>query len=228
MKYLLAFALLTGCSWLEKTPVNTSTTTSSTTTTVKAPEMAKVKLSWNTPSNPEREAWSAFLIQSLNEQYDSFSKASDSKDFCPKFSSLTKDQKINLWAEILVWMMYYESGWSPVNWMTEKSMGIDAVTGKQVKSEGLLQMSYQDTQWHKFCTFDWSKDKLLKQDDPKKTIFNPITNMDCGVKVLAKQIASKGAISLKSSVYWSVIKIDGKYSKLPQIMAKTKALPFCK
>lgn len=194
----------------------------STTTTLPTVASTLPELAWKKPE------WTKFLVEQLStKHYDSFSKASDNEKFCPKFKSLTKEQKVHVWSEMLVWVMYYESGWKPTSWMKE-DMGIDPITKVQVKSEGLLQLSYQDMQWAKFCKFDWSKDKHLKQDDPKKTIFDPYLNMDCGLGIMARQIDRKGSIMLSSGVYWAVLKIGGKFTKIDKITAKTKALPFCK
>ena len=51
--------------------------------------------------------------------------------------------------------------------MVETTMGADSVTGKQVASEGLLQLSYQDIPnygallKYPACKIDWQKDKAL-------------------------------------------------------------------
>lgn len=203
------------------------TPTSTTTTLADASKTLDVDLGWANADKPERKHWSEFLINLVaNKHFSEFNSATDNKDFCPKFASLSDKQKVHLWAEMLVWVMYYESSWKPTSWMKEE-LGIDAVTNVQVKSEGLLQLSYGDALWAKHCRFDWQKDKLLKQDDPKKTIFDPYINMECGIGILANQILKKGSITLSSNPYWSVLKIKGKYGKVPQIQAKTKALPFC-
>lgn len=106
-------------------------------------------------------------------------------------------------------------------------MGTDAVTGAQVYSEGLLQMSYQDTQWYTFCEFDWSKDRNLSATDPRKTIFDPKKNLACGLRVLANQIAKKGLIAVTSGTYWAVITPGNKYNKLAEIRALVAKSPGC-
>lgn len=91
-------------------------------------------------------------------------------------------------------------------------MGTDPVTGRQVASEGLLQLSYQDVQWAPYCEFDWSVDKKYSDTDARKSIFDPekITE-DCGIQILDRQVAKKSNIALSSGVYWAVLKIGGKY-----------------
>jgi hypothetical protein len=69
--------------------------------------------------------------------------------------------------------------------MIETTMGTDPVTGKQVASEGLLQLSYQDVPnygsvlKYPLCKIQWSKDKSLSVTDPKKTILDPYINLEC-------------------------------------------------
>jgi hypothetical protein len=50
-----------------------------------------------------------------------------------------------------------------------------------VRSEGLLQLTYED-QTRYGCDFDWDVDKTLKADDPAKTILQPKNNLECGVR----------------------------------------------
>jgi hypothetical protein len=204
-------------------PAGASTTTTveqpaTTTTTLKQEQTEAVKpLSWKKPE------WDKFLLNSVDEYWAKLSKAKDMATVCPKYGTLNEAKKKIAYAELLVAMAYYESGWKPTAWMIEPGMGLDPITKKQVKSEGLLQLSYQDTQWAKHCKFDWSKDKLLKQDDPKKTIFDPLLNLNCGVGILARQVDRKGNVFLSSGVYWSVIKIGGKYTKIPKIKSRVLA-----
>jgi peptidoglycan hydrolase-like protein with peptidoglycan-binding domain len=175
-------------------------------------------LSWEF-EQPERTAWSDVTYQIIDGLFDiKLSNCGDIKDFRTNFKTLNRQQKINVWSEIICRICYHESGWNPCSWMFE-SLGTDPVTGKQVKSEGLMQLSYQDLPNYPTlpCQFSWSNDKTLDQNDPNKTIFNPTYNLEFGINILAKQVQEKGTIALSSGVYWSVLKINGKYSKLPQI-----------
>jgi hypothetical protein len=155
--------------------------------------------------------------------------ATDVQDFCPQFYNLTYNQKVNFWAYLISAITKYESGFNPTSRYVETTMGTDPVTGQQVVSEGLLQLSYQDSRSYTFCNeFDWSVDKNLSPTDPAKSILNPQKNLTCGIRILNYQITKRKAIAIASGAYWAVIKSDSKYSKLTEIKALTTALAFCK
>lgn len=184
-------------------------------------------ISWE-KDHPERKAWTQFTKNLIGgELFETFNSAKDATVICPKYHSLTIDQKVTVWTEFISGMAKYESAWKPTSWMTEKTMGIDPITKKQVKSEGLLQLSYQDTQWAKYCHFDWSKDKKLSQDDPNKTIFDPFLNLECGLKILRTQIQKKGYVIISRGVYWAVIKEGGRYNQINNIIGMVQKTGLC-
>ena len=154
--------------------------------------------------------------------------ADDVETFCPKYRSLSDNQRLNFWGQLLAGMSKFESSWNPASYYVETTMGLDPITGRQVASEGLLQLSYQDqSSYNLNCGFNWTLDKLLTNMDIKKTIFNPQNNLRCGIKILAKQLNRQRAISTTTGVYWAVLKNGGKYTKVPEIAAVTKTLSFC-
>lgn len=172
---------------------------------------------------------SQFTKSEVEKSMPSLSRVKDILDFCPKYAAIPGSEKAWVWVELISAMAKFESGWSPVSRMVEPASSFptpDPITGRPVASEGLLQLSYQDSKWHKGCRFDWSKDKSLAAKDPRKTILNPEINIECGVKILARQIERRGLIVVPSGPYWSVI-YNGKYSKLTQIRAMVKASPLC-
>ncbi|GIL18428.1 MAG: hypothetical protein BroJett040_21790 [Oligoflexia bacterium] len=185
-------------------------------------------LSWESPKRPDAVNWSTHAFQVVDKEvFDKLDKASDADFFCPKYKWLERNQRVNFWGQLFSAVSYYESGYDPTSRMQETTMGSDPITGKPVYSEGLLQLSYQDIQWAPYCEFDWSKDKNLSPTDPKKTILSPYKNLSCGIKIMARQIASKGSIILRSGVYWAVLKDGGRYEKIDEIAAITKRLSFC-
>lgn len=186
-------------------------------------------LAWETEKNPERKLWSQYLEKIILEDWNSLLPGSDDiTDFCPRYNSLDNNERANVWAQLFVAMAKFESAYNPLSRMHETTMGTDAITGKPVYSEGLLQLSYQDIQWDPWCKFDWSKDKNLSPTDPKKTILSPYLNLDCGVGIMAKQIKNKGRIVVSSGVYWSVLKAGGRYQKISSIQSIVKSLLLCK
>lgn len=176
-------------------------------------------LAWD--NKPERLEWSASLLKSIDANWQLLKRASDMPFFCANWEALDEATKKEVFAELFVAMAYHESAWSPVSRMQETTMGTDPVTKKPVYSEGLFQLSYQDEQWIK-CGFDWAKDKNLDPKSPQKTILTPALNIDCAVRIMARQITSKGEVLLKSGVYWAVIKEGGKYQKISDIKARVK------
>lgn len=191
-------------------------------------------LSWEN-NHAERKPWSDFIFGLLaGELFTSFDSAKDAKRICPHYSELTKAQRVLVWGELISAMAYFESGWKPTSRMTETTMGTDPVTGKQVASEGLLQLSYQDVPnygsilKYPACKIDWQTDKYLSVTDAKKTILDPYINLECGLRVLANQIRKKGSVILSSGVYWSVIKDGGKYSKVQPIIEMVSKAGVCK
>lgn len=86
-----------------------------------------------------------------------------------------------------------------------EALGKDAVTGKTNTSEGLLQMSYQDSRYHG-CNFNWAIDKHLKYNNLEKTIFDPIKNLECGIIVLEKQLLKRKVLyTVDRPYYWAVL-----------------------
>lgn len=157
------------------------------------------------------------------------SVADDVELFCPKYRTLADHQRLNFWGQLFAAISKFESSWNPASYFVETTMGLDPITGRQVASEGLLQLSYQDEKSYRLeCGFDWATDMNLKNTDARKTIFNPSNNLRCGVKILAKQLSLKRAISTSSNVYWAVLKKNGAYTKVPQIAEITQQLSFCK
>lgn len=188
------------------------------------------KLGWEVKV-PARKSWSIYVYSTVaNEEPQMLADnpAQDVGEFCPRYNTLTRDQRLNFWGQLISAMAYYESAWNPLSRFWEKSMGVDPITGGNVYSEGLLQLSYQDIRPYKFCEFDWSKDKSLAANDPKKTILDPAKNLRCGVKILAKQLTREKMIGSTKGVYWAVLMRNSTRHKIPQIAALTKSLSFCK
>jgi hypothetical protein len=188
-----------------------------------------VALLWEIASKPERTQWSAYLQNIILDRWNTLLQGSeDMETFCPNFNNLSNDERANAWAELFVGVAKYESGYDHTMRFHESTMGTDSVTKLPVYSEGLLQLSYQDIRGYSFCDFNWSVDSKLDKDDPKKTIFDPYKNLDCGVGIMSRQLARSGLITVSTNAYWSTLRSGGKYNKISQIAAIVKALPFCK
>jgi hypothetical protein len=187
-------------------------------------------LSWEIASNRDGKDWSSFIFAEI-ELYGQALLSTpviDVGTFCPNYDSLSKYQKINFWGALISGMVRYESNYNPTMRYVESTMGADPITGVQVASEGLLQLSYQDSKWYPFCNeFSWEADKNLAANDPRKTILDPYKNLRCGLKILNQQIANKKEITVSKGAYWAVILEGGKYQQIAGIAAITGRLSFC-
>ena len=80
----------------------------------------------------------------------------------------------------------------------------DSVTGMKGRTEGLLQLTYADAERYG-CDFDWQADRKLKANDPARTILQPKNNLECGIKILDKQIIELHRPLLYRAGYWSTL-----------------------
>lgn len=191
------------------------------------PEFVFEKLSWES-ANPNNKNWSNYLFNLVNDQeFLKLDSAQDTDLFCPQYSRLSKLQKVNFWGALISGMTFYESSYKPTTRLVEEGLGNDAVTGRQVTSEGLLQLSYSDAKYHDFCRMDWTKDRKKRDSDPTKTIFDPYINLECGLKILSKQISRHGKIVIDTGAYWSVIKSGHRNEKVSEISTLVQRLSFC-
>jgi len=181
-------------------------------------------LSWEA-KNPKNKEWTKITLAAVEKNFNKLDKAEDMEQFCPQYKNLEKDKKIVVWGELISAMAFYESGWRTNVELTEISLGTDSVTGMVVTSQGLLQLSYGDTQWATWCDFDWEADKK-NVDDP--TILRAKNNLECGIGILANQVNKHKLITLSGKhAYWSVLKKDSKWKKIDSITKMVKKLPQC-
>lgn len=152
---------------------------------------------------PYKEQWRAYTDLQVVKYFAQLSSASDITMFCPKFASLAKEKQISAITEIIFGIIKYESDFDPNSRYQEKTMGLDDITHLPVYSEGLMQLSYGDTEWASFCEFDWENDKSLALNT--RSIVDPYKNLSCGVHILANQTESKGSFGFKSGNYWAVL-----------------------
>lgn len=149
------------------------------------------------------------------------------KSLCKGWESMKKPERIQLYADLLYAIALPESGYNRFAWYKEP-MGPDRVTGHTVRSEGLLQLSYQDPKnymgydkrAYEFCPFDYAKDKIafevaIAQNKSnamgERTIQDPYNNLGCGVFIInlltskLRPISSdKWDVATSLQGYWSV------------------------
>lgn len=103
----------------------------------------------------------------------------------------------------------------------------DMVTGLANTSEGLMQVSQQDSKlWG--CDFRWDLDKKLSPTDPNKTIFNPYRNLGCSLLILSgiKERLGGSTFQVVGAKYWSTLRPSNK-SGYSNFLWKLKDLGGC-
>jgi len=153
------------------------------------------KRSWNSQ-------WDQFILEARLAETLSPTPA-DVQEVCPNYKILSTTEKDQFWLAFFQGLSYVESSWNTRARYVETTMGKDMVTGKQIVSEGLLQLSYQDLKIYG-CNFDWAHDQPLDAADPyhsEKTIFDPARNLRCGMIIFKRIVARRGVIFTRS--YWA-------------------------
>jgi hypothetical protein len=128
--------------------------------------------------------------------------------FCPRFYEMQEIDKRTFWAYFFQALAGAEAGLNPTSTIRHAprdSPNRDEVTGRPIRSEGLLQLAYADQKRYG-CDFRWQEDRTLKTTDPAKTILQPKNNLECGVRILYNQIITRRKPLLTSSGYWSTLR----------------------
>jgi hypothetical protein len=132
----------------------------------------------------------------------------DVRRFCPKFYEMQEADKRAFWAYFFQALAGAEAGLKPTTRVrhTQPELAVvDKVSGRMVRQEGLLQLTYQDQERYG-CDFDWQHDKTLPANDPGKTILQPKNNLECGVKILDNQIIEQKKPLTAQTSYWSTLR----------------------
>lgn len=139
--------------------------------------------------------WTQVIFDSLEDQNSSLLtnkvKLSDLRKVrCSNFNDFSKRDKKRFWALFFSSISHFESSFNPSERYWESSLG--------KYSEGLLQLSIDDSNYYDFCDLD------------RETILKPSYNLSCGVSVMGKQISGSrrrvsGELFPTSMFYWSVL-----------------------
>ena len=165
---------------------------------------AKVELGEQT-WNP---AWSKTIEKSLPRNLLARRRARQVGALCPRFGHLNKADRRVFWAYFFQALAGAEAGLQPtvVARHTEPAVAVvDTVTGRMVRSEGLLQLTYMDSLRYG-CNFDWQRDRNLPEHDPAKTILQPRNNLLCGINILDDQLVNRDEPLLSPESYWSTLR----------------------
>jgi hypothetical protein len=152
--------------------------------------------------------WDATIEKALPADLLEPKMASNVKPFCPRFSSMKDVDKRQFWAYFFQALAGAEAGLKTTSNVrhTEPEVAVvDRVSHRMVRSEGLLQLTYEDARRYA-CDFDWDADKRLPEHDPDKTILQPENNLLCGVNILVNQLVIQKRPLLTKSSYWSTLR----------------------
>lgn len=218
MKYLIALVLLSSCASL---PMNDPMPGEAA-----KPVAAQATASKSVPKVPGfKDAWVMHSLKVFETEFPKLDKASkDMKRFCPRYESLTVDQRKIAWLHLFSGVLKRESGLGKDGYFkTTTSM----VESNAALSQGLFQLTYGD----RYCPKKKSEGDLN----------DPLINLTCGYKIAGHFAQLDGVVARGGFVkygaeppkglarYWSVIRTPDKKSKhyLDEIIATTKQFKAC-
>lgn len=152
--------------------------------------------------------WDAMIEKSLPNRLLTSEVSHDVKPLCPRFGKLSEADRRVFWAYFFQALSGAEAGLnraSDVQHTEPQVAVVDRVSHRMVRSQGLLQLTYEDSDRYR-CNFDWNHDKGLPPGDPRKTILEPGNNLLCGVNILENQLVVQKKPLLTKSSYWSTLR----------------------
>jgi hypothetical protein len=155
-----------------------------------------------------RPQWDAMIEKALPEDLLSPQMQRKVSEFCPCFNKMSIADRRAFWAYFFQALSGAEAGLDRTSDVrhTEPQVAVkDSVSHRMVRSEGLLQLTYEDSDRYG-CNFDWNHDKHLPEHDPSKTILEPQNNLLCGVSILENQLITQKKPLLSYSSYWSTLR----------------------
>lgn len=155
-----------------------------------------------------RPEWDATIEKALPADLLTPQMGKKVRQFCPRFKSMDEADKRAFWAYFFQALSGAEAGLkatSDVRHTEPQVAVVDGVSHRMVRSEGLLQLTYEDSSRYG-CDFDWDADKHLPEHDPNKTILQPENNLLCGVNILENQLVQQKKPLLSTSSYWSTLR----------------------
>jgi hypothetical protein len=164
----------------------------------------KAELGSDTNWNPQ---WDQVVETSVPPEMVSTQVPRDVRRFCPRFYQMSEADKRAFWAYFFQALAGAEAGLNPqsnVHHTEPETAKVDDVSHRQVRSEGLLQLTYEDQQRYN-CDFNWEADRHLPTHDPGKTILNPENNLRCGIHILTNQIIDQRKPIFTRTSYWSTL-----------------------
>lgn len=152
--------------------------------------------------------WDVMIEENLPPELLSSRVKRAVRPFCPRFESLSAPDKRSFWAYFFQALAGAEAGLNPTTNVrhTDPEVAVtDPITHRITRQEGLLQLTYEDSDRYG-CDFDWDQDKQLPEHDASKTILQPKNNLLCGIKILKNQLIDLDEPLLTRKSYWSTLR----------------------
>ena len=128
--------------------------------------------------------------------------------FCPRFTVMSEADKRAFWAYFFQALAGAEGGLktTAVAHHAQPEMQVrDSVAGTTGRTQGLLQLTYEDQKRYG-CDFDFDADRHLPVKDPDRTILRPRNNLQCGVRILEQELVDQKKPLLGHNQYWSTLR----------------------
>ena len=152
--------------------------------------------------------WDAVVERALPPSLLSPVAARAVRGYCPRFAREAEADKRAFWAYTFQALAGAEAGLDPTTTVHHLDPAVnvpDSVSGRHVRQEGLLQLTYEDARRYG-CDFDWHRDRRLAAHDPRRSILNPDKNLLCGVRIMENQIIGQGKPLVTRTSYWATLK----------------------
>lgn len=183
---------------------------------VASPQPVRVKQAPPTPIETKRRelggpawnpGWDTLIERSLPAAMLSRRVPPDVRRFCPRFYRMSATDKREYWAYFFQALAGAEAGLNARSNVlhADADMGTDRVTRLPIRSEGLMQVTYEDAKRYG-CNFHWNVDRRLPLHDPRRTILDPKNNLACGIKILERQILAERKPLFTASSYWATLR----------------------
>jgi hypothetical protein len=170
--------------------------------------------------------WDKIVEEALPPELLSPQAGRDMRAFCPRFDAIAEADKRAFWAYFFQALAGAEGGLKPTSNVRhgQAEMQVkDSVTGMRGRTEGLLQLAYEDQKRYR-CDFDYEADRKLKPGDPSRTILQPKNNLECGIKILDQELFQQHKPLLSRTEYWSTLQPGtASYSVFAKQMANVPA-----
>lgn len=196
-----------------------TTTPNPTPTPVAEPSPKDLTPLWEASVKNSKE-WSDYVYLKLDTLGSDLLDVipADRTTFCPKYSSLSYNQRKLYWTFMLSAMAKFESGFNTNSKYTES---FNDSNGNPVVSRGLLQISIESGNGYG-CALKTAQD-----------LHDPLQNLACGIRILNRWVYRDARIAGNVSGtwrggarYWAVLR-EGNKTSYQSILKWSKALSIC-